>query len=105
MWIYSVTISLDETIHEEWVEVINKDWLPLLNSLGSIHHFRFLRMLSDEQNGGITYSLQVEVMGEKEATEFEAEFDVKLMNPLYRRFPEKFMEFRTLLAVLVSKTS
>lgn len=105
MWIYSVTISIEESIHDEWVTVINKDWLPLLKELPSVHNFRFLRMLSDEQNGGITYSLQAEVLGEKEATEFEAEFDIKLMNPLYLQFPEKFMEFRTLLAVLVSKTS
>ncbi|MCU0431110.1 MAG: DUF4286 family protein [Cytophagaceae bacterium] len=103
MWIYSVTISIDESIHEAWVSRINKDWLPLLQQHPSIHNFRFLRMLSDEHNGGITYSLQVEVMGETEATAFEADFDVQLMNPLYKEFEKKFMEFRTLLAVLISK--
>ena len=48
---------------------------------------------------------KIEGFEEKEANEFEAEFDTKLMNPLYLQFPKKFMEFRTLLAVLVSKTS
>jgi len=55
MYIYNVTLSIDQSIHEEWLEWIHNH-IPEVLATGKFTSAKLTQVLVEEDMGGITYS-------------------------------------------------
>ncbi len=99
MYIYNVTINIEDEVHNEWITWMQKEHIPAMIATGKFSKALMTRVVIDEEMGGTTYSIQytteskamLERYYEENAEELRAESN---------RFAGKFVAFRTELAVV-----
>ena len=97
--IYNVTLNIDESIHDEWLQWI-KEHIPQVLGTGHFSEAKLTKVLVEEDMGGITYSVQYRARS-KEALDLYYENDAKrLRKEGLQRFSDKMLTFRTELEVI-----
>ncbi len=71
MVLFSLTVNIDKQIEEDWLEWMRESFVPNLWLTGYFQEKRFLRLLNETENDGVTYSLQLTVLNLNRAKEFE----------------------------------
>jgi hypothetical protein len=100
MILYSVTVNIDHSVHDEWVEWMKNVHIPEVMNTGMFVERRFCRLLGSEDFGGITYSIQY-VCKTMEAFEtYQKEFAPLLQAKHTEKYKDKFVAFRTLLEII-----
>ncbi len=59
MYIYNITINIEESVHEEWLVWMKEIHIPDILATGKFSNARMLKVLVDEDMGGVTYSVQL----------------------------------------------
>ena len=67
MYIYNVTINVDPSIHNAWLEWMNQIHIPQMLGTRKFSSARMCRVLVEEETGGFTYAVQYQTQ-EQEAT-------------------------------------
>ncbi|MFC5047478.1 DUF4286 family protein [Aquimarina hainanensis] len=99
MYIYNVTINVEESIHEEWIEWMKKEHIPQMLATGKFSKALMTRVLVEEEMGGITYSVQYTTENKETLQQYYTENAEKLRAES-NRFAGKFVAFRTELEIL-----
>ena len=99
MIIYNVTVSIDESIHDEWLQWMKEVHIPDVMRTGMFENNRICRILAYEQ-GGISYSIQYDAKDMATYEKYQAEFATKLQEEHTAKYQGKFAAFRTLLEVV-----
>ena len=60
MFIYNVTVNVDEDVATNWKEWMREVHLPMVMETGCFKEFRFLKLLSETEQGE-TYAIQYTV--------------------------------------------
>ncbi|MGB3775175.1 MAG: DUF4286 family protein, partial [Leeuwenhoekiella sp.] len=58
MIIYNVTTNVEESIHTEWLDWMQKEHIPAVLATGKFTKAVMTRVLVDEAMGGVSYSTQ-----------------------------------------------
>ena len=58
MIIYNVTINIEESIHDTWVDWMKNEHIPDMLATKKFTKALMTRVLVEEEMGGITYSVQ-----------------------------------------------
>ena len=58
MLIYNVTINIDESVHDQWLDWMKDKHMPDMLATGKFSHAKMVKVLVEEDMGGITYSIQ-----------------------------------------------
>lgn len=99
MYIYNVTVNIDESIHSEWLEWI-KEHIPLVLSTGRFSEAKLTRVLVEEEKGGVTYSVQYRAKSRADLDAYY-KFDAdKLRTDGLMKFADKMLAFRTELEII-----
>lgn len=98
MYVYNVTINIDENIQEPWLKWIDKHIKDVLATKRFISA-RFTRVLVEEEMGGITYSVQYTAKTRQDLDDYY-EFDADALRKDGEIFKGKFVAFRTELQVI-----
>ncbi|MCY2685598.1 DUF4286 family protein [Salinimicrobium sp. TH3] len=99
MYIYNVTINIQENVHEEWVEWMKKEHIPDMLNTGKFTRALMTRVMVKEEMGGITYSVQYTAPN-KEMLERYYEEDAQNLRKKSAIFEGQFVAFRTELEVV-----
>ncbi|MBT8288878.1 MAG: DUF4286 family protein [Flavobacteriaceae bacterium] len=99
MIIYNVTIQVDDSIHEAWLEWI-KEHIPQVLSTGRFVEAKLTRVLVDEEMGGTIYSVQYKARSRKHLDEYYEKYADQLRQDGMRRFADKMLAFRTELEII-----
>ncbi len=99
MILYNVTISIDESIHLEWIEWMKGIHIPEVMATGCFLENRMLRMLNEEE-GGITYAIQYLAVDMPTYERYQQEFAPALQKKTMDLYSGKFAAFRTVLEVV-----
>ncbi len=99
MYIYNVTINIQEDIHDEWVEWMKKEHIPDMLNTGKFKKALMTRVMVKEELGGVTYSVQYTAES-KQMLERYYEEDAKNLRSKTALFEGKFVAFRTELEVI-----
>jgi hypothetical protein len=99
MIIYNVTINVDDEIHHEWLEWMQKVHIPDVLSTGLFTGYRICRLL-DVEDEGTTYSVQYSCKGLEDYNAYKEKHAPRLQQEHLRKFGERFVAFRTLLEVV-----
>lgn len=99
MIIYSVTVSVEPEIHEDWIVWMQTSHIPDVLATGYFQNCRFTKVRGPEDSG-ITYNFQY--LAESEAM-YQAYAELhapKLQAEVKERYGDRFVAFRMLLDVV-----
>lgn len=99
MYIYNVTINIDDSIHAEWLIWIQHQIQKVL-ATGHFLSAKMTQVLIEEEMGGLTYSIQYTAKTRKDLNNFYAKDADKLRNESLVKFADKTLAFRTELKVI-----
>ena len=98
MIIYNVTVSVEESIHEQWVNWMRTKHIPDVLKTGCFKEARFTKVANEEN--GITYSTQYLCESESILDNYADNFAPALQKEHKDLFDGKFYAFRTMLEVV-----
>ncbi|SHJ66756.1 DUF4286 family protein [Aquimarina spongiae] len=99
MYIYNVTINIDETVHNEWVDWMKNEHIPDMLATGKFTKALMTKVLVQEEMGGITYSVQYTTNSKETLQQYYNE-DADRLRAESQRFAGKFVAFRTELEIV-----
>lgn len=99
MYIYNVTINIDESVHDRWLEWMKKEHIPAMLATGKFSKALMTRVLVEEEMGGITYSVQYTTDSKKTLEKYYSENAAHLRSQS-KPFEGKFVAFRTELEII-----
>ena len=100
MIIYNVTVNINNSVHEEWLEWMQLVHIPDVMITGLFIENRIYKVLADEDSDGTTYSIQYVCNSMKEYEQYRDVFAPALQAQHANRYKDKFVAFRTLLEVI-----
>ncbi|MBS7321512.1 MAG: DUF4286 family protein [Myroides sp.] len=100
MIIYNVTINIDESIHDEWMDWMQKKHIQEVLNTGCFTSARMVKVLVDEEMGGITYSVQYFSPTKEALQNYKDHHAPLLRNEGMERFADKMLTFRTDLEII-----
>jgi hypothetical protein len=99
MIIYNVTINIDHTVEQEWIEYMTSQHIVDVMSTGFFLEHTFSKILA-ESEGGSSYSIQYLCNSMEDYNEYQQTRAETLQNDHISKFGGKFGAFRTLLEVV-----
>ncbi|KZS40962.1 hypothetical protein AWE51_24495 [Aquimarina aggregata] len=99
MYIYNVTINIEETIHDEWLAWMKGNHIPNMLATGKFSKALMSKVLVEEEMGGITYSVQYTTKNKETLQKYYTE-DADRLRAESNRFAGKFVAFRTELEIV-----
>jgi len=99
MLIYNVTINIDETIHDDWLNWMQKDHIPAMLATGKFSKALMTKVLVEEEMGGITYSVQYTTDSKETLEKYYTE-NAEELRSQSKPFEGKFVAFRTELELI-----
>lgn len=100
MILYSVTVSIDSNIAEEWIRWMKETHVPEVMNTGCFIESKICRLIDGEEDGGLTYSFQYLAPNQTAFDVYQKEHAPTLQKDHSDRYAGKFAAFRTLLEVL-----
>ena len=99
MYIYNVTINIDDSAHDEWLSWIQEHIQEVLET-GKFASAKLTQVLVEEEMGGVTYSVQYTANTREDLDEYYRVDAPKLRSDGMTRFADKMVAFRTELKVV-----
>jgi len=99
MIIYNVTVNVDESINQEWLNWI-KLHIPKVLATGKFVDAKLTKVLIEEEMGGATYSVQYKALSREALDSYYAHDAERLRNEGLKQFADKMLAFRTELEVI-----
>lgn len=99
MIIYNVTINIDEDIHHNWLNWMQKEHIPQMLSTGKFSKALMTKVLVEEDMGGYTYSIQYTTESKEMLQRYYNE-DAETLRSQSKPFEGKFVAFRTELEIV-----
>jgi len=98
MIIYSVTINIDDDVHEDWLEWMKNKHIPDVMQTGIFKEYRMLKVISrNEGEEGHSYNIQYGCESMADLHQYQIHHAPKLQKEHKDRYADKFVAFRTLL--------
>lgn len=97
MVIYSVTIKIDLSVHDEWLDWMKNEHIADVLNTGKFVRSKFHRILNQDERDGITYNVHYYANSMQDYFEYRDTFATELQEKGLSRFKDKFVAFRTLL--------
>lgn len=99
MYIYNVTINIQEDVQDQWVEWMKNEHIPDMLNTGKFSKALMTKVMVNEEMGGVTYSVQYTAESKQMLDRYYAE-DAKNLRGKTAAFEGKFVAFRTELEVI-----
>lgn len=99
MYIYNVTINIEESIHETWLRWMQTEHIPAMLATGKFSNALMSKVQIEEEMGGITYSVQYRTDSKATLQKYLTE-DAETLRAQSKPFEGKFVAFRTELEII-----
>lgn len=100
MYIYNVTVNIEDDVHEDWLHWMKTKHIPEVMATGCFVANRLLKVLSEIENNGSTYSVQYYFNRMEEYVRYQDKYAPALQDDHRERYKDKFVAFRTLLEIV-----
>ncbi len=100
MIIYNVTSNIDERLHEEWLDWMQHTHIPEVLATGKFSKARLVKVLVDEEMGGVTYSVQFFTDSKATLEKYYQDDAPGLRQKTTEKFGDSVMSFRTELQLI-----
>ena len=97
MILYNETVGVDLNLEREWLAWMKSSYIPQVMQTGLFAEFKIYKVLSSEEEGTVSYSVQYFAKSMDEVEEYLEVFAPKLIEDLREKFKDHHAAFRTLL--------
>ncbi len=100
MIVYNVTVKVDHTIAEQWLDWLKKEHIPDVINTGCFTHAHILRLLEVDETDGITYAVQYHAESKELYNRYISVFAETMRNKGFDKWGNKFIAFRSVMMVV-----
>lgn len=100
MFIYNITIKVENAVHREWLEWMQQTHIPHILGSGKFTHHRLLRLREIEEQEGPTYALQLFAESKALYNAFIALHLPEMQQLQMARWGTKMLSFSTLMEIV-----
>lgn len=100
MIIYNVTINIHESVHDQWMDWMQNKHIADVLATGKFTSARMVKVLVEEEMGGVTYSIQYTTDCKETLQRYYDEDADRLREEGLRLFGDKMLAFRTELELV-----
>jgi hypothetical protein len=97
MLLYNITIGIDAEIEQEWIAWIKENHIPYVMATGLFIESKMYKVLHDQEDGTISYSIQYFAKSINEVTQYLEIFAPALIEQHRKKFMNRHVAFQTLL--------
>lgn len=97
MVVYNVTIKVESSIAEEWVQWMRTEHMPELKNTGLFFNYHLYRLLEQDEAEGITYVAQYFCNTINDYNRYISEYAQLMRDKGFERFGNRFIAFRTVM--------
>lgn len=99
MFIYNVTISIENSIQDRWLHWMKNEHIPAMLATGKFSRALMTKVLTDSDPGQTSYSVQYTTDSKATLQKYYSE-DAEKLRAQSKPFEGKFIAFRTELEVI-----
>ena len=100
MILYNVTINIDDSVHDEWLEWMRSKHIPDVLSTGLFTESKLYRIRTENEEEENTYSIQYFLRSMDDYKIYQKEYAEKLQFEHTEKFKDKFVAFRTIMELV-----
>lgn len=100
MIVYNLTINIHESVHDQWMHWMQTKHISDTLATGKFDSARLVKVLVDEEMGGITYSIQFTTKDKETLNRFYLEDAVRLEQEALALYGDKMLTFKTELEII-----
>jgi phosphoribosylamine-glycine ligase len=100
MIIYNVTINIHESVHDQWMSWMQEKHINDVLATGKFTSARMVKVLIEEEMGGVTYSIQYTTNNKELLQRYYEEDAPRLREEGTAIFGDKMLAFRTELELI-----
>jgi len=100
MIIYNVTTNIHESVHDQWMTWMQEKHINDVLATGKFSSARMVKVLIEEEMGGITYSIQYITENKETLQQYYDEDAPRLREEALALFGDKMLAFRTELELI-----
>lgn len=100
MYIYNVTINVEASIRDSWLEWMQSEHIPEMLATGKFTEARLCRVLVEEETGGVTYAVQYLTSGKERLQDYYREDAARMRQKGLELFGDQCLAFRTELEII-----
>lgn len=100
MILYNVTTNIHESVHDQWIIWMQHKHIPEMLATGKFSAARLVRVLVEEEMGGVTYSTQYTTDSKATLEKYYLEDAPALQVEGQKLFGDKMLTFRTELQLI-----
>lgn len=97
MIVYNVTTKMEWSIHDAWVEWIQKEHIPEVLATGMFQDCRMMRLLEADDSEGPTYAIQYFANTMDDYQQYIDNHAPSLRKKTIDKWGDKFIAFRSLM--------
>ncbi|MGO3182525.1 MAG: DUF4286 family protein [Aequorivita sp.] len=99
MYIYNVTINIEENVHDIWLQWMVSEHIPAMLATGKFSKALMTRVVVEEEMGGKTYSVQYTTDSKETLEKYYSE-NADEMRARSKAYEGAFVTFQTELEVI-----
>ena len=100
MILYNVTVNIDDSVHDEWLEWMRSKHIPDVLSTGLFTESKLYRIRTENEEEENTYSIQYFLRSMDDYKIYQKEYAEKLQSEHTEKFKDKFVAFRTIMELV-----
>lgn len=100
MILYNVTTNIHESVHDQWMIWMQYKHIPEILATGKFSSARMVRVLIEEEMGGVTYSVQYATDSKETLEKYYQEDAQAFREEGLKLFGDKMLAFRTELELI-----
>ncbi len=97
MILYNITVNISRMAEQEWLHWMRTVHIPDYLATGLPVSHKVLRLLTEIENEGTTYSIQFGFNSLEDFQRYQDEYQADLQHKLHERYKERYVSFRSLL--------
>ena len=100
MFVYNVTIKVEDSIKDDWLNWLKEEHVPEVLATGCFTQATMLRMLEVDDTEGPTYTIQYHALSKSLYNLYIEKFAGTLRQRSFEKWGDKFIGFRSIMQVV-----
>ncbi len=100
MFIYNVTIKVDQAIAEQWLRWLKEEHIPEVLETECFTEARILRLLEVDDSSGPTYAIQYSAESKALYNRYITTFATEMRDRSFKKWGDQFIAFRSVMQVV-----
>jgi hypothetical protein len=100
MFIYNVTIKVDWSIHDEWLQWMKEQEIPGMLGSGFFYNSQMVRLLEVDEEDGPTYAIQYYAHTKEDYKKYLRVISPAAAEKARKKWGDRFILFGTLMEVV-----